>query len=110
WHDSDVGGRLAEARADAASLKAMVHLLIARGAPLGEGSYVRLFLAELTKRTSALALEILGAHALDRHALGAWPRRYLDDFKTTIAAGTSQIQRNIIGERVLGLPREGRSR
>jgi alkylation response protein AidB-like acyl-CoA dehydrogenase len=110
WHDSEVGARLAEARADAAALKAMVHLLIARGAPLGEGSYVRLFMAELTKQVSALALDIIGADALDRNALGGWPRRYLDDFKTTIAAGTSQIQRNIIGERVLGLPRQGKSR
>ena len=108
WRDSEVGARLAEVRADAAALKAMVHLLIARGSPAGEGSFVRLFMAELTKRVSALAMDILGADALDRDALGGWPRRYLEDFKTTIAAGTSQIQRNIIGERVLGLPREGR--
>lgn len=107
WRDSDTGARLAEARADAAALKAMVHLLIARGSPAGEGSYVRLFLAELTKRVSALAMDALGAGALDRDAPGGWPRRYLEDFKTTIAAGTSQIQRNIIGERVLGLPKEG---
>lgn len=107
WRDSEAGARLAEARADAAALKAMVHLLIARGSPAGEGSYVRLFMAELTKRISALAMDLLGADALDRNALGGWPRRYLEDFKTTIAAGTSQIQRNIIGERVLGLPKEG---
>lgn len=109
WRDSETGVRLAEARADAAALKAMVHLLIARGSPAGEGSYVRLFMAELTKRISALAMDMLGADALDRDAKGGWPRRYLEDFKTTIAAGTSQIQRNIIGERVLGLPKDGRA-
>jgi alkylation response protein AidB-like acyl-CoA dehydrogenase len=108
WRDTEAGARLAEARADASALKAMVHLLIARGSAAGEGSYVRLFMAELTKRISALAMDLLGPDALDRNALGGWPRRYLEDFKTTIAAGTSQIQRNIIGERVLGLPREGR--
>ena len=108
WRDSEVGARLAQARADAASLKAMVYLLIARNAGPAEGSYVRLSMAELTKRISALAMDILGPAALDRDALGGWPRRYLDDFKTTIAAGTSQIQRNIIGERVLGLPRTGK--
>jgi alkylation response protein AidB-like acyl-CoA dehydrogenase len=107
WRDTEAGARLAEARADAAALKSMVHLLIARGAPAGEGSYVRLFMAELSRRVSALAMELLGPDALDRDALDGWPRRYLEDFKATIAAGTSQIQRNIIGERVLGLPRDG---
>lgn len=108
WRDSEAGARLADARADAAAMKAMVHLLIARGSPAGEGSCVRLFMAELAKRVSALAMDLLGPDALDRNALGGWPRRYLEDFKTTIAAGTSQIQRNIIGERVLGLPKEGK--
>ncbi len=104
----DLRSRLSQVRADAAALKAMIYLLIARDAGPAEGSIVRLFLAELTKRVSALAMDLLGADSLQRNALGGWPRRYLDDFKTTIAAGTSQIQRNIIGERVLGLPREGR--
>lgn len=110
WRDSETGARLAEVRADAAALKAMVYLLIARDAGPAEGSYVRLFMAELTKRISALAMDILGADNLDKNALGGWPRRYLEDFKTTIAAGTSQIQRNIIGERVLGLPRGRKGR
>lgn len=110
WRDSEIGARLAEARADAAALKSMVYLLIARGAGPAEGSYVRLFMAELTKRISNLAMDILGPGGLDRNALGGWPVRYLDDFKTTIAAGTSQIQRNIIGERVLGLPKGGKGR
>jgi alkylation response protein AidB-like acyl-CoA dehydrogenase len=110
WQETEFGARLADIRADAAALKAMVYLLIARNAGPAEGSYVRLFMAELTKRISALAMDILGSDALDRNSLGGWPRRYLDDFKTTIAAGTSQIQRNIIGERVLGLPKGGKRR
>jgi alkylation response protein AidB-like acyl-CoA dehydrogenase len=34
-----------------------------------------------------------------------WPKRYLQSFGATISAGASEIQRNIIAQRVLGLPR-----
>jgi len=36
---------------------------------------------------------------------GQWTRRYLNSFSATIGGGTSQIQRNIVGEHVLGLPK-----
>ncbi len=110
WRESALGARLAAVRADAAALKSMVYLLIARDAGPAEGSYVRLFLSELEQRVSALAMDLLGPEGLEKASLGGWPRRYLDDFKTTIAAGTSQIQRNIIGERILGLPKGGARR
>jgi alkylation response protein AidB-like acyl-CoA dehydrogenase len=36
---------------------------------------------------------------------GSWADQYLRAFAATIAGGTSEIQRNIIAERILGLPR-----
>jgi alkylation response protein AidB-like acyl-CoA dehydrogenase len=41
---------------------------------------------------------------LDSH-YGSWFDRYVRTFAATIAGGTSEIQRNIIAERILGLPR-----
>jgi alkylation response protein AidB-like acyl-CoA dehydrogenase len=71
---------------------------------------VRLYLSELAQRVASIAMDVLGAAALERTALGGWPLRYLIAFKHTIAGGTAEIQRNIIGERILGLPRGGRER
>ena len=66
---------------------------------------------EITQDITALSLEILGASSTlfvaDKNAPdgGQWPHEYLESFGTTIAAGTSEIQRNQLGERVLGMPK-----
>jgi alkylation response protein AidB-like acyl-CoA dehydrogenase len=66
-------------------------------------------LSELLQEMAAVALEIEGPHASlylgDTHAPdnGQWPLAYLNSYGFTIAAGSNEIQRNILGERVLGL-------
>jgi alkylation response protein AidB-like acyl-CoA dehydrogenase len=69
----------------------------------------KLLLSEISQDMSALALDIEGAYGSlylrDARAPDAadWPLAYLNSYGFTIAAGTSEIQRNILGERVLGL-------
>jgi alkylation response protein AidB-like acyl-CoA dehydrogenase len=81
------------------------------GVPGPEGSIEKLFWSEMYQRLLDTAVELEGPygqllkgspHTLDD---GAWPHLMLYSRGRTIAAGSSEIQRNIIAERVLGLPR-----
>ncbi|HEY8517344.1 MAG TPA: acyl-CoA dehydrogenase family protein [Candidatus Binatia bacterium] len=122
--DDDVARRLALLRAEVEALRAMTYRSVSRtartGVPSSEASLIRLFFSELQQRVHGLAMEILGPQILDWDAeespseeLGGrrkrvretWVFRWLLSFASTIAAGSKDIQRNIIGERVLGLPR-----
>ncbi len=88
---------------------------LARGEQIGpESSLVKLFWSEMSQRLYENAGSILGwdglvvpedAGAVDR---GRWARGMLWSRAASIAGGTSEIQRNIIAERILGLPREPR--
>jgi alkylation response protein AidB-like acyl-CoA dehydrogenase len=77
--------------------------------PNAEASIAKLFSSETGQRIAATALRMLGtAGALtDRSApfKGEVARSYLNAVSLTIAGGTSEIQRNIIAQRGLGLPR-----
>jgi alkylation response protein AidB-like acyl-CoA dehydrogenase len=74
-----------------------------------EASIVRLFWGELRQRIGHLGLEVLGTDAMlddERTPGGArFQDVYLMSRADTIFAGTAQIQRNVIAERVLGLPK-----
>jgi alkylation response protein AidB-like acyl-CoA dehydrogenase len=90
---------------------------LTRGEEIGaESSLVKLFWAGMSQRFSETAVALLGPGALlladDEHALdgGRWLLGLLASRANSIMGGTSEIQRNIIGERLLDLPREPRSR
>ena len=104
----DQSARLANCRAEVAALKAMTYVGITRpgDTPGPEGSIIALGYGELSQRVYGLAADILENDCLDLTSPnGSWGASYLDSFRQTIAGGTSEIRRNIIGERVLGLPR-----
>jgi alkylation response protein AidB-like acyl-CoA dehydrogenase len=107
--------RLAQAVVEVQLLKlhnwrTLTHIL-RHGTPGPESSLVKLFWSEMSQRLHDAAMEILGVGGQlvegDRRAVagGRWVRSYLYYRSGTIFAGTSEIQRNIIAERVLGLPR-----
>jgi len=71
---------------------------------------MKLMSTGLVQEYSEAAMEILGPYAAlmwDEHAPsnGRWARQYLYDRSMTIAGGTSEVQRNIVAQRILGLPR-----
>jgi alkylation response protein AidB-like acyl-CoA dehydrogenase len=90
---------------------------LARGGTAPEQALMKLYASEARQRIARVAAEIQGADAVvvgtvapDGHQAidepqGTWLEQYLHSFANTISAGTSEIQRNIIAERVLGLPR-----
>ncbi len=112
--DPEIARRLALARAEVEAMRAMtyrsVSLAARTGVPGAEASIIRLFFSELVQRIDVLALEILGAEAVAAFPDGSgtaaeWATRYLTGLSQTIGGGTKDIQRNIIGDRYLGLPR-----
>jgi len=97
----------------AASLRALGYkgfASFAQGAAAPEHSYMKLATSELVKTCFELGMKLQGAFGAvvdpERGAEnGRWPRSFFVSFASTIAGGSSEIQRNIIATRVLGLPR-----
>ena len=81
------------------------------GKPGPESSLVKLFWSEMSQRLHDAAMQVLGVRGQywpgepRAAARGRWLRSYLYYRAATIFAGTSEVQRNIIAQRVLGLPR-----
>ena len=78
--------------------------------PGPEGSISKIAKATTNQRLQELALDLRGAAATawtaDDHDAAEWITQFLRTRANSIEGGTSEIQRNIVGERVLGLPRE----
>ena len=81
--------------------------------PIGpEGSALKLYWSEMSQRLHRLALDVLGpaaplgAGAGDNPGGGEWQRSWLYYQASSIWAGTNEIERNILSERVLGMPRD----
>ncbi len=77
----------------------------ADGVPAIDGSVIKVIWAEARRERAELGVRLLGAGGAIR---ADWPVALLDQFGGTIGGGTSEVHRNMIGERVLGLPAEPR--
>ncbi len=90
---------------------------LARGGSAPEQALMKVYASEARQRVARVAAEIQGADAVEVGTIdpdghqsidepqGTWLEQYFHSFANTISAGASEIQRNIIAERVLGLPR-----
>jgi alkylation response protein AidB-like acyl-CoA dehydrogenase len=113
--DAQVRQTIGQFAADAAAIRYTGFRQLTRqlkGLPPGpEGSSIKLSASELGLRIASFALELLGPYGQlergDQFAAeqGLWTRRMLEARGPMIYSGANEIQRNILGERVLGLPK-----
>jgi alkylation response protein AidB-like acyl-CoA dehydrogenase len=115
FDDPDVRQRVAEAYIEVklfqlANWRTLTRL--ERGDPPGpEGSALKLYWSEMSKRLHESAMALLGPSAplwhgaADNPGGGMWQRSWLYYQASSIFAGTNEVQRTLVGERVLGLPR-----
>ncbi|MBJ7597991.1 MAG: acyl-CoA dehydrogenase [Candidatus Nephthysia bennettiae] len=78
--------------------------LMKTGIPGPEGSLMKLFFSELNQRMQETAIDSMGPAGMVADGSG-WQYGFLRSRANTIEAGTSEVLRNIVAERVLGLPR-----
>ena len=91
-----------------------VQTALSRGLPPGpESSVLKLAYSRHVAETGSLMMAIEGSVGMlssgDAPDDGFWQQQFLGQWGVSIGGGTDQIQRNVIGERVLGLPGEPRT-
>lgn len=106
--DAGICRELGRLRADLDALWALTRRNVSEAARTGAvgvgGSVFKLHYSEVRHRLGALAMRVLPRQRMDMH--DQLVRAQVHAISLGIAAGTTQIQRNIVGERVLGLPKE----
>ena len=118
WDDPRIAPRLAEAFVELQIFRLHNWRAVSRTAkgedPGPVGSLNKLWWSEMSKRLHDTVMSVLGpaaplwGEAADNPGGGRWQRSWLYYQASSIWAGTNEIQRNVIGERTLGLPREPR--
>jgi alkylation response protein AidB-like acyl-CoA dehydrogenase len=113
--DASFRDQVAQVAIDAQALRCMGYRGFAKfaaGKAAPEHSLLKLFASESVQRAMQVGLEAEGVAGLDLNRPGpamwrdgSWGEQWMRSFGGTIPGGTSEIQRNIIAERVLGLPR-----
>jgi alkylation response protein AidB-like acyl-CoA dehydrogenase len=113
WDDVALRGRIGRLEANVEALWRMTQMCIAEaeytGTPAPYGSAVKLRYSELSQDIADVTMRVIGRPVIGTGVsddAAAAVREYLWSLQYTIAAGTSQVQRNLIAERVLGLPRD----
>ena len=115
WDDRSLRRDVGRLQAEIDALWALIKLSISQtektGVPPVSGSAIKLCYTELYQRVGELGIRLLGRAALSKEDVDALPcarlmHEYWWAMQTTISAGTSQIQRNIVAERILGHPKE----
>ena len=85
-----------------------VYTALSQGTEIGpEASIMKILTGDHIRDTSQTALELLGPEGMLNDDV--WVMRMVSHFAHKIGGGTPEIQRNVIGERILGLPREPRA-
>ncbi|RYD90163.1 MAG: acyl-CoA dehydrogenase, partial [Sphingomonadales bacterium] len=110
--DDDIAYRLGRIKADTMAIRAMTLSAISeiqsRGAPGSEASIMKLLMTTTYKALSEVAVEVMGWQFFeygDHRSTNPWTYQFLYSWVLTIAGGSSEIQREIIADRILNLPR-----
>jgi alkylation response protein AidB-like acyl-CoA dehydrogenase len=108
--DESVASRLGELHARTENLRLLgwkgLDAIRRHGQPGPEGSLVKWLWSETSQLLTQTAVDVVGPEALD--ATTTWGFELLRARGRTIEGGTTEILKNIVAERVLGLPRAGR--